>query len=474
MRPALLAACLTLALPATGQNTRFRQWMVGKEVGGAEDRVSSANGARELHHREWVRLDRFGTEITQDIQLQATKAADGALAFTWSVKLSDMPLEGTATWNPTKSTVLQVAPKGGEAKAVPVPADALLWPEDEDAAYAKAAKAQAPLRFSSYSFPSSDWSVRDLKPAGADPLPGFPDAVKFTGTDQEQGVSLPVEVWASPTAGELKEHEQISGLDLWLQRAELPAPGGPEQEGLFERTVQSLPPDPFRAWRPAITVRYEGGAAPDLPDTAEQKKTAPGIWTLSRAAGPSAAEAAEPPVNGTPSAEDAPYLAATPLLQFKDPAFDGLLARMAPKPGLSRWQLAEAVTDFVFDTIRDKDYSVGFASALEVCKHPKGDCTEHGVLAVALLRKLGVPARGVLGWVALGRTLGMHFWVEVELKGRWVPVDPTLDEAPASAFHIALGATDLADLGSLGWDKMATALGGGGRGVIRGQEGAAT
>jgi hypothetical protein len=166
-------------------------------------------------------------------------------------------------------------------------------------------------------------------------------------------------------------------------------------------------------------------------------------------------------VRGTPAAADAPYLAATPLLQFKDPAFDGLLARMALKPGLSRWQLAGAVTDFVFSFIRDKDYSVGFASALEVCKHPKGDCTEHGVLAIALLRKLGVPARGVLGWVALDQTLGMHFWVEVNLQGRWVPVDPTLDQAPASAFHIALGATDLADLGSLGWDKLSAALGGG-------------
>ena len=457
-----LAACLALAaLPCAAQTTRFRQWMGGKEVGGAEDVLSAADGARTIHHREWVKLDRFGMEVRQDIDLRAAKAAGGALTFTWSVKLSDMPLEGKATWNPARPTRLDTAPKGGDAKPLEVPADAILWPEDEDAAFMKAARDKAPLRFSSFSFASSDWSVRDLKPAGADPLPGFPDAVKFTGTDLEEGVSLPVEVWASPSAGELKEHSQISGLDLWLQRAELPAPGGPEQEGLFERTVQSLPPDPFREWRPSLTVRYEGGSAPDLPDTAEQKKVAPATWTLTRAAAPSVEEAAEAPVRGTPSAEDAPYLAATPLLQFKDPAFDGLVARLAPKPGLSRWQLAQEVTDFVFAYIRDKDYSVGFASALEVCKHPKGDCTEHGVLAVALLRKLGVPARGVLGWVALGPTLGMHFWVEVKLGHRWVPVDPTLDETPASAFHIALGATDLADLGSLGWDKMATALGGG-------------
>jgi hypothetical protein len=80
------------------------------------------------------------------------------------------------------------------------------------------------------------------------------------------------------------------------------------------------------------------------------------------------------------------------------------------------------------------------------------------VLAVALLRKLGVPARGVVGWVALDRTLGLHFWVEVKLKQRWVPVDPTFDQVPASAFHLKLGATDLADLGSLGWESAAQAF----------------
>ncbi|HTL97436.1 MAG TPA: transglutaminase-like domain-containing protein [Holophagaceae bacterium] len=456
---ALLAASLVLGLQ--GQTARYRQWMGGREVGGAEDTVEMAKGARTLRHREWIKLDRFGLEISQELGSTATKSADGAIAYTWSVKLSDTPMEGTAAWSPLRPGELKVSPEGGEARTVPVPADALLWPEDEDQALMKAAKGKAPLRFSSFSFPTSSWAVRDLGSAAPDPLPGFPDAVKFTGTDQEAGTSAPVEVWASPAMGELKEHSQLGGLDLWLQRAELPAPGGPEQEGLFDRSMQTLPPDPFRAWQPSVTLRYEGGTAPDLPDTPEQRRTAPATWRLSQAAEPDAAEAADPPVHGAPSKEDAPYLAATPLVQFKDPAFDGLVARMALKPGLSRWQIAGSVADFVFDFIREKDYSVGFASALEVCKRPKGDCTEHGVLAVALLRKLGVPARGVMGWVALGQTLGMHFWVEVKLKDRWVPIDPTLDQAPASAFHIALGSTDLADLGSLGWDRMVTALGGG-------------
>ncbi len=461
LRPLVTVLAALFALSLAGQTTRYRQWMGGREVGGATDAVSTVGATRTIHHAEWVKLDRFGMEIRQELTSTATKNADGALAFAWSVKLSNLPLEGEATWSPTKPSVLHVAPKGGKAEDIPVPTGALLWPEDEDRALKAAAASRAPLTYRTYSFATATWATRELKPSGLDPLPGFSDAMKFTGTDTEGGTSASVEVWASPGAGELKEHSQLGGLDLWLQRAELPAPNGPKEASLFDRTVQELPPDPFRPWRPTLTIRYEGGSPPDLPETALQKRVAPGAWTLTQALPPSAAEAAEAPIHGEPSKEDAPYLAATPLLQYNDPAFTGLVARMALKPGLSRWELAQAVTDFVFQFIRDKDYSVGFASALEVCKNPKGDCTEHGVLAIALLRKLGVPARGALGWVALDRMMGMHFWVEVKLGTRWVPVDPTLDEAPASAFHVALGSTDLADLGSLGWDRLMTALGGG-------------
>ncbi|HET8901447.1 MAG TPA: hypothetical protein VFM84_05865, partial [Holophagaceae bacterium] len=218
MRP-LFAACLLFTLSLHGQSTHFRQWMGGREVGGAEDVLESANGVRTLHHREWVKLDRFGMEIRQDLAQTATKAEDGSIRYAWSVKLSDMPLEGTANWSPSKPGTLQVMPRGGTAQEVAVPKGAILWPEDEDAALMKAAKDRTPLRYSSFSFPTSTWAVRDLKPAGPDPLPGFPDAVKFTGTDTEGGTSAPVELWASPDAGELKEHSQLGGLDLWLQRA---------------------------------------------------------------------------------------------------------------------------------------------------------------------------------------------------------------------------------------------------------------
>lgn len=468
MRPATFAPlllCIGLLGQAPAQvleggTQRFRQWMGGKEIGGAEDRLSIESAGKGIEHWEWIEISREGFSVRQEMKEKALRGVDGAVSFTWSLSLAQMPLKGAASWSPAAPSRLHLQPEGGAAEDVEVPAGAILWPGDEDAALREAARLRKAVTVRTYSFPTKTWTVLRLEPQAADPLPGFADAVRFKGEEQEGSVKAPVEAWISVKEGEVKVHEQVGGLELWTQRAELPPPGGPVQPGLFEQSVQTLPPDPFLIWLPEVSVRA-GGQIPDLPRTAEQQPLDKGRWRLTRAAAPSAEEAAEAPITGTPSKEDAPFLAATPLLQFQDPAFEGLLRRMQLPAGLSRWQLAQRVTDFVYEWITDKDYSVGFASALEVCKTPRGDCTEHGVLAVALLRKLGVPARGALGWVALPGTMGLHFWAEVELKGRWVPIDPTFDLAPASAYRIQLATTDLADLGSVGWDRAVQAFGAG-------------
>ena len=63
------------------------------------------------------------------------------------------------------------------------------------------------------------------------------------------------------------------------------------------------------------------------------------------------------------------------------------------------------------------------------------------------------------GSIVAGDTLALHFWVEVKLKSRWLPIDPTFDQAPASAFRVKLGTTDLANLASVGWDSAAQVFG---------------
>jgi transglutaminase-like putative cysteine protease len=455
---ALTFAGLTLFGQAAPPRT-FRQWMGGQEVGGSTLETRLDGKIREVRSSEWLVLSRMGQEIRQEVRETARRTPEGQLTFTWRLQLSSEPFEGRAQWTPSAPGVLSIEPTQGATVRKEIPAGALLWPEDLESLLKDAARTSRAIKATTFSFPVQQWSTLQLEPRGAAPLPGFPDTVRFTGEEREGAAVSSVEVWISPIAGEVRQRTELGGLEVITQRAELPAPepnlnpGG----GFFERTLQTLPPHPFQPWITELVLRGEG-TLPGLPEDAQQIHLARNRWRLKRAALPTPVEAAQPPCLGTPLPEEARYLAPSPLVQFQDPAFDGLLRRMALPPGLSRWELARRVNTFVFDWITEKDFTVGFASALEVCHHPRGDCTEHGVLAVALLRRLGVPARGVTGWVGLGELLGLHFWVEVRLQDRWVPIDPTFDQAPASALRIKLGDSDLADLGSVGWEGAALAF----------------
>lgn len=439
----------------------FRQWMGGQEVGGASSQAKQLGPIREIQSLEWMVLSRLGQDIRQEVKQTSRKMPDGTITFTWRLQLSAEPFEGQAQWSPLEPGVLAIQPTHGAALRKEVPAGAILWPEDLDARLKEAAKTGRAVHATTFSFPIQQWSTLHLEPKGAAPLPGFPDAVRFTGEESEGPATLPVDLWISPTEGELRHRTDLGGLEVLTQRSELPAPtsGQIPSAGFFEKTLQKLPPHPFQAWMPEWVLRAEG-TPPDLPEDAQQIRLSKGSWRLRRADLPTPAEATQAPVKGQPPSEEARYLAPSPLVPFQDPAFDGLLRRMGLPPGLSRWELARRVNAFVFDWITEKDFTVGFASALEVCHTPRGDCTEHGVLTVALLRRLGVPARGVTGWVGLGELLGLHFWVEVRLQNRWVPIDPTFDQAPASALRIKLGDTDLSDLGSVGWEGAAIAFSG--------------
>ena len=458
--PLLLSAltCLTL-LGQTSSAQAFRQWIGGQEVGGSTQEARLDGKVREVHTREWVVLSRMGQELREEVNQTARKTPEGLLTFTWRLQLSAEPFEGRAEWSPREPGVLSIQPTHGAATRKEVPTGALLWPEELESRLKEAAGKHQPVRATTFSFPVQQWNTLRLEFQGASPLPGFPDAVRFTGEEQEGSATNPVELWISPTVGEVRQRMQLGGLEVLTQRAELPPPlsNKGSGEGFFEQTLQTLPPHPFQPWLPELVLLGEG-PLPSLPEDAQQTQISKGRWRLRRASLPSLEEAAQPPSKGSPSPAEARFLAPSPLVPFQDPAFDGLLRRLALAPELSRWAIARRVNAFVFDWITEKDFTVGFASALEVCHRPRGDCTEHGVLAVALLRRLGVPARGVTGWVGLGELLGLHFWVEVRLKDRWIPIDPTFDQAPASALRIKLGDTDLSDLGSVGWEGAALAF----------------
>ncbi|HQL47318.1 MAG: Transglutaminase-like superfamily protein [Acidobacteria bacterium ADurb.Bin340] len=454
----LLLLCSLLASAAFGSAPqRFRLWMAGQEVGGREIRVTEEGAARRVEILEWSRLVRLGTAIDTEVRQTLTRHEHGRIEITWHLRMGADPMEGTARWSLEDPRRIAHQAQGSALRWIDLPEGALLWPETLEDRLRQAAARQEPVTLAGFSAPLGQATELSLTPSGPAPLPGFPDAVRFRGRSREGAMAGEVELWISPRHGMLKEESSLGGIPVRLQRAELPE-GAPSDNGtaFFERTLAPLPAHPFLSWLPEATLRWEGRGSQDLPEDPQQARVGPNRYRVRRAALPTPEEASEPPAQPPFRADEAPFLVHSALLQFRDPAFDGLVARLRPRPGATRWELAQAVTRFVFAWIDDKDFSVGFATALEVARRPKGDCTEHAVLAAALLRRLGVPARGVTGWVAAGRTFGLHLWVEVKLRDRWIPVDPTFDEAPASALHLKLGTSDLGDLGSVGWDTAAT------------------
>jgi transglutaminase-like putative cysteine protease len=127
---------------------------------------------------------------------------------------------------------------------------------------------------------------------------------------------------------------------------------------------------------------------------------------------------ANPPAGG--------HLDDTGLLNIDDPAVSSLTARLRGRP-----DTLDAVERFVYAHITDKRAGIPIIPAREIATGRAGDCTEHAILAVALLRSLGVPARAVVGMVYCERFEGaqnvfvFHMWAEAHRGGRWVLIDAT-------------------------------------------------
>jgi len=101
-----------------------------------------------------------------------------------------------------------------------------------------------------------------------------------------------------------------------------------------------------------------------------------------------------------------------------------------------------------------KEYGASADRATDVLRQMRGDCTEHALLSVALLRALGIPARRVDGVVFVASGDGVpalywHEWVEAYVGSAWTQLDPTLGQPVADATHLALGEESQADIMTL-------------------------
>ncbi len=81
-------------------------------------------------------------------------------------------------------------------------------------------------------------------------------------------------------------------------------------------------------------------------------------------------------------------------------------------------------------------------TALSVLHSKEGECKSHAALYTALARSQHIPTRVVTGIVYSNQGGFLyHAWCESYLNG-WLAIDPTLDQIPADATHIRIGAGD--------------------------------
>ena len=142
------------------------------------------------------------------------------------------------------------------------------------------------------------------------------------------------------------------------------------------------------------------------------------------------------------------YLASNAMMNLDD----GELVAMAKKAAdgaTHPYVLADNLRRYVTDVIVDKNLTVAFASASEVCRNKEGDCSEHAVLLAALGRVVGLPSRVVTGLVYVptfeeaDRVFGFHMWTQFSFAGKWIDFDAAQRESDCNPTHLALGTSSL-------------------------------
>jgi transglutaminase-like putative cysteine protease len=101
------------------------------------------------------------------------------------------------------------------------------------------------------------------------------------------------------------------------------------------------------------------------------------------------------------------------------------------------WRAALRIERWVNRNMR-VDAAAPFVPASQVARSLRGDCRHYAILAAALCRAAGIPARTAVGLVQNGSTpsLGFHLWSEVNIDGQWRGLDATLGQGGVGVAHL--------------------------------------
>jgi hypothetical protein len=141
------------------------------------------------------------------------------------------------------------------------------------------------------------------------------------------------------------------------------------------------------------------------------------------------------------------YLEPTSFCQSDDPEIVKTAQEIVGKEQ-NAWRAAKKIALWVGRELTP-NYDVGFATAAEILKNREGDCSEHTVIAVALCRAVGIPARAAVGIMYADGIFAYHMWPEVYvgqwigLDAKWIAEDEETGEYYTDATHLKFGRSSL-------------------------------
>lgn len=141
-------------------------------------------------------------------------------------------------------------------------------------------------------------------------------------------------------------------------------------------------------------------------------------------------------------------------LDLEDPRLVELLAGCKTGATIDPAQ-AICLERLVHGYIEHKSLAYGFADLKEILDRKAGDCTEHALLLVALLRKIAVPSRLAYGLILTEAGFIGHAWVELFAGGKWHWLDPSFPEGRPYGLKIRLG---VMDPGEPAWAALSLSL----------------
>ena len=122
------------------------------------------------------------------------------------------------------------------------------------------------------------------------------------------------------------------------------------------------------------------------------------------------------------------------------------------------------IEKFVYSYINRKAIGIPIIPAVNILKSRSGDCTEHTILVISILRSLKIPSRACVGMILCRNFEGQknvfvfHMWAEAYNGSRWVLVDATRPGAKHPNRYVAFAYHHLKTAMPLAYLRAAAAI----------------